>query len=301
MTQIGDKINAGSKVLFVGCGNVGQRIAKDLIRQGVKPCALSRSAEATARLAQLGITPVMGDLDDAASLANLSVGSRMIFYLAPPPASGSHDQRMANFLCAIPDDNPPSRIIYISTSGVYGDRAGEWVDEATEPRPETDRARRRLDAEQQLQTYAKAHGVAVVILRVGGIFSPDRLPIERIQRGIPVLNEEECGFINRIHADDLAMICIAAMERGEAGAIYNVSDGHPGTMTGYFYAVADAMGLPRPPALTMAEAQKVLNPSMLSYLTESRRLDNSRMLRELGIRLRYPDLKSGLAHLVSEH
>jgi nucleoside-diphosphate-sugar epimerase len=141
----------------------------------------------------------------------------------------------------------------------------------------------------------------VVILRVGGIFSPDRLPIERIQRGIPVLNEEECGFINRIHADDLAMICIAAMERGEAGAIYNVSDGHPGTMTGYFYAVADAMGLPRPPALTMAEAQKVLNPSMLSYLTESRRLDNSRMLRELGIRLRYPDLKSGLAHLVSEH
>lgn len=290
------EINTDSKVFTIGCGNIGQRIAGILTNHGVKLKALARSEKSADHLTRLGITPVMGDLDNPSSLDSLSVEGHLLFYLAPPPATGTTDQRMANFLSAI-SDQPPRRIVYISTSGVYGDREGAWVDETAEPRPESNRAKRRLDAEQQLRHFAEHNETEVVILRVGGIFSPEKLPVERIRKGTPVLNEKECGFINRIHADDLADICIAGMKKGKSGEVYNVSDGHPGTMTGYNNAVADTLGLPRPPALTMEEAKEVLTPAMLSYLTESRRLDNSKMLRELDIELSYPSLERGLQAL----
>ena len=290
------KINTDSNVFIIGCGSIGQRVAKILIDRGVKIKALTRSDEAADSVANLGITPISGDLDDPASLVSLNLDGHLVFYFAPPPRSGITDQRLTNFLFAI-TGQPPQRIVYISTSGVYGDRKGEWVNETAEPQPESDRARRRLDAEQQLRDYAENNETEVVILRVGGIFSPDKLPVERIRKGTPVLNEEECGYINRIHADDLTTICIAAMEKGKDGEIYNVSDGHPGTMTGYYNAVADSLGLARPPALTMEQAIEELTPAMLSYLTESRRLDNSKMVGDLNIELRYPTLESSLVAL----
>jgi nucleoside-diphosphate-sugar epimerase len=135
----------------------------------------------------------------------------------------------------------------------------------------------------------------VVILRVPGIYAHDRLPIRRLREGLPVLAEADSPFTNRIHADDLARVCIAAMKRGRPGAAYNVSDGHPTTMTDYFNRVADCLGLPRPPVVDRSTARQALSPSMLSFLEESKRLDNRRMREELGVELIYPDLVAGLA------
>lgn len=278
-------------IFIIGCGDIGLRVARLWQARGIAVQALARSAESAARLSAAGITPVTGDLDDSISLATLPINGATVYYFAPPPGQGETDPRMRAFVAA---GLRPARVVYISTSGVYGDRDGAWVDEDTPPAPATDRARRRLDAETVLRTWGRETGVRVNILRVGGIYGPGRWPLERLCAGTPVLREEECGYTNRIHADDLAAICVAAAERGGADRIYNVSDGSNGTMTQYFYAVADRFGLPRPPALTLAQAMQQLSPAMLSYLTESRRMDNRRLLSELGVTLRYPDLASGL-------
>jgi len=278
-------------IFIIGCGDIGRRVARLWQARGVTVQALARSDEAAARLSGAGITPVRGDLDIPETLATLPLNGATVYYFAPPPAQGDTDPRLRAFVAA---GMRPERVVYISTSGVYGDRDGAWVDEDTPPAPATDRARRRLDAETALRAWGREHGVQVNILRVGGIYGSGRWPLERLQAGTPVLREEECGYTNRIHADDLAAICMAVAERGGADRIYNVSDGSNGTMTQYFYAVADRFGLPRPPALTLAQAMQQLSPAMLSYLTESRRLDNRRLLNELGVELRYPDLAAGL-------
>ncbi len=281
-------------IFIIGCGDIGLRVARLWQGRGATVSALARSEDSAARLAAAGIEAVPGDLDTPASLAALPVNGATVYYFAPPPLQGDSDPRMHAFVAA---GLRPERVIYISTSGVYGDRAGGWVDEDTAPAPGTDRARRRLDAETALRTWGRETGVKVNILRVGGIYGPGRWPLERLQAGTPVLREEECGYTNRIHADDLAAICVAAAERGGPDRIYNVSDGRNGTMTEYFNAVADRFGLPRPPAITMAEARQRLSPAMLSYLTESRRMDNRRLLQELGVTLRYPDLAAGLKEI----
>jgi nucleoside-diphosphate-sugar epimerase len=184
--------------------------------------------------------------------------------------------------------------VAISTSGVYGDRRGALVNEDTPPHPQVDRARRRLDMERQLREWTDEHGVPLVILRVGGIYGPGRLPLQRIRDQVPVLQEALAPSTNRIHVDDLVQVCVAAAERGGAGRIYNVSDGQDSNMTEYFYTIADAFGLPRPPEVDWAQAERVMSPGMLSYLRESRRMDNRRMLEELGVTLAYPDLVEGL-------
>jgi nucleoside-diphosphate-sugar epimerase len=115
-----------------------------------------------------------------------------------------------------------------------------------------------------------------------------------------VLSEAESPPTNRIHADDLATVCLAAAAKGVDGEVFNVSDGQPGTMTQYFNAAADLLGLPRPPQVSMAEAQRVMTPLMLSYLTETRRMDNRRMLERLGVTLCYPDLESGLKNVIAQ-
>lgn len=281
-------------IFIIGCGDIGLRVARLWQARGSTVQALARSDTAAARLAGAGITAVRGDLDIPTTLVTLPLAGATVYYFAPPPAQGDIDPRMRAFTAA---GWRPERVIYISTSGVYGDHGGAWVDEDTPPAPGTDHARRRLDAETALRAWGRENGVKVNVLRVGGIYGPSRWPLERLQAGTPVLREEECGYTNRIHADDLAAICVATAERGGTDRIYNVSDGCNGTMTQYFYAVADRFGLPHPPALTLAEAKRHLSPAMLSYLTESRRLDNRRMLQELGVTLRYPTLADGLEEI----
>ena len=189
----------------------------------------------------------------------------------------------------------PRRFVYISTSGVYGDCAGERVDETRPPRPQTDRAVRRLDAERALSEWGARNRFEVVILRVPGIYAPDRLPTDRIARGIPVLRAEDDVYTNHIHADDLAAIVVAALESPRAAGVYNASDDSATRMGDWFDRVADHAGLARPPRISRTEASQRVPAELLSFMSESRRLSNERMKDELGVRLRYPTVAEGLA------
>lgn len=319
--------NNMADAFIIGCGDIGQRTAKLWMAQHDRVGALVRSMERARPLGHLGITLIQGDLDEGASLAHLPLKNTLLFYFAPPPNHGTTDPRLRNMLTAITPENRPTKIVYISTSGVYGDCQGAWVTEDTPTHPRSERGARRLDAEMALQDWQRSTGVPVIILRVPGIYGPGRLPIDRIKQGLPVVREEEAPYSNRIHADDLARICIAAAHGGAgrmpaasaadghpitaedkipAGTrvqnhqpntitqIYNVSDGNPSSMTDYFNKTADLLNLPRPPAVSMAEARARLTPGMLSFLEESRRIDNRKMHAELGVTLLYPTLDAGL-------
>jgi nucleoside-diphosphate-sugar epimerase len=288
--QSGKRMNA---VLIIGCGDIGRRVAGAL--PGVAVTGLVQTATSAGKLRSLGIDARQVDLDASPSVAQLPASGREVYYFAPPPSRGDSDTRVAAVCELLQGDNLPTRVVYISTSAVYGDCAGAWIDEDAPLRPGTDRGRRRLDAERRWLRWSEQTGVPVVILRVPGIYAHDRLPVKRLRDALPVLAEADSPFTNRIHADDLARVCIAAMRQGQSGEAYNVSDGHPTTMTDYFNQVADRLGLPRPPVVPRAEAERVLSASMLSFLGESKRLDNRRMCQRLGVQLMYPDLAAGLA------
>lgn len=288
-------ISAATDVLIIGCGDIGERVARLERSQGRAVAGLVRSEKSARRLRAAGIQPIAADLDSPASLNNLPVKDAVVYYFAPPPDKGITDPRMEAFATAMTAPDFPQRVVLISTTGVYGDCLGEWVTEDRPPNPRADRARRRLAAETTLQAWSKTSGVPIVILRVPGIYGPGYLPEERLRSGEPVLREDESPFSNRIHADDLARLCIAAARHDHPSLLYNVSDGHPTTMTDFFFRVADVLGIPRPPAVTLEEARKRLGEGMLSYLAESKRIDNRRMREELGVELMYPDLAAGLA------
>lgn len=287
-------------ILIIGCGYIGERVARAWQARGARVAALARSEAAEQRLRSLSIEPFAGDLDLPETLAMLPIAEAVVYYLAPPSAQGQIDARMRGFVHALRASPPPARVVLISTTGVYGDCGGAWIDEDTPVNPQTPRARRRLDAERALREAGRSAAIPVVVLRVPGIYGPGRLPLARLRERQPLPHEAECPFTNRIHADDLTEVCVAAADRGGADRVYNVSDGHPSTMVDYFNKVADSVGLPRPPTLPMAEVARVMSPGMLSYMAESRRVGNARMLRELGVRLRYPGLESGLAASVAQ-
>jgi nucleoside-diphosphate-sugar epimerase len=246
-----------------------------------------------------GFGTIFGDLDRPSSLAGLDARGTVVLYTVPPPGEGTTDPRIRAFLAAL-GPRLPNRLVYIGTTGVYGDCAGAWVTEERPVQPQTGRARRRWDAESALGVWSTLSGVPVTVLRVAGIYGPGRLPVDRLRKGLPVLTEAESPFSNRIHVDDLARACVAAARRSGPSEVFNVSDGRPGTMTGYFRAVADRLGLPRPPEVSKAEAPLALAPSLLSFLEESRRIDAGKMRRDLLPDLLYPDLDAGLASCLSE-
>ena len=276
--------------LIVGCGYMGLRVAQRLPADAhIK--GWIRSPRRQHELLEQGIAPWVHDLGQPVTQTAPGAGSA-VFYFVPPPRSGRQDIHVRHFLQALNPQEPPRRMLYLSTTGVYGDCNGAWVDENHPLQPRVDRAFRRLDAEQQMQNWCKNSGCELVILRVAGIYGPGKLPLKRLRAGTPMLAESQAPWTNRIHADDLARVCIAAMEKGRAGEIYNVSDGQPGNMADYFNQVADFAGLPRPPVI---HDPQQLSAGMRSYLAESRRIDNRKMLRELEISLEYPNLQQGLA------
>jgi nucleoside-diphosphate-sugar epimerase len=282
------------EIFIVGCGYTGFKVARREQERGARVRALVRSPAVAECLRATGIEPVLADLDDRTPLRP-PVDGTTIYYLVPPPAHGVEDPRLRAFLDAITPQARPYRVVLLSTTGVYGDCRGMWIDEERPPNPQTDRARRRLAAEQALRVWAHTRGVPFAILRVAAIYGPGRLPIERLQQGSPVLREAESPWSNRVHVDDLVAACLAAADQDSSARIYNISDGHPTTMTDYFNRVADACGLPHPPQISVGQAQAILSSEMLSYLAESRRLDNTRMRTELGVVLRYPTLVDGLS------
>jgi len=280
-------------MLIVGCGDVGRKIAAAARTRGEPVYCIVRRHESTGNLLENGVNALAVDLDETAPALSGDWDQTQIFYLAPPPSTGDADPRMGRFLEALPTAGR-HRVVYISTTGVYGDCGGDWVDESRPANPQVDRARRRFDAERQLRTWREAGHGEIVILRVAGIYGPGKLPLERLMRHVPMIAADEAPWTNRIHIDDLVSVCEAAMARGRDGEVYNVSDGSPGNMRDYFDRVADLYGLPRAPLIGLAEAQGQLSAGLLSYLGESRRLDNRKMLDELGVTLRYPSLTEGL-------
>ncbi len=279
-------------IWIVGCGDIGRRVASLYQKDAVDTRGLVRTKESVALCERVGVVAQIYDLDTQQDLDITQFQGAKIFYFAPPPRTGIEDTRLHRFLKMI--KNSPAKIVLISTTGVYGDSQGEWIDESFALAPVADRAKRRLSAETALKAWAKEYQKDSVILRVPGIYAKDRLPLQRLKKGLPVVKEAEAGWTNRIHADDLAQVCKVAMDRDVKSSIYNVTDGAPSTMTAYFNQVADAVGLPRPPQITMDEAVKTLSAGMVSYLKESRRISNQKMLKELGVILQYPDLKVGL-------
>jgi len=280
-------------MLIVGCGDVGRKIAAAARAGGTSVYCIVRRRESAGNLLENGVNAIAVDLDEGAPELTGDWDQTQIFYLAPPPSSGATDPRMGRFLEALPTAGS-HRIVYISTTGVYGDCGGDWVDEARPANPQVDRARRRFDAEQRLRSWRDAGHGEIVILRVAGIYGPGKLPLERLRRQLPMVGADEAPWTNRIHIDDLVSVCEAAMARGRDGEVYNVSDGRPGNMRDYFDRVADLYGLPQAPLIRLGEAEGKLSAGLLSYLGESRRLDNRKMLDGLGVTLHYPSLADGL-------
>jgi len=283
------------RLLIIGCGNVGLRVAL-LLRARYRIYALTHSAERLSALRRHGLMPLLGDLDQPDTLAGLPGLAHDVIHLAPPPPQGGTDTRTAHLIAALARARSlPQHFIYISTSGVYGDCSGALVDETSPLRPQTDRARRRADAERRLREWGARTGVRVSILRVPGIYAADRLPVARIERGTPALLPQDDAYVNHIHADDLASMVVAALHRGQANRSYNASDDAPQKMGDYFDLVADRFLLPRPPRVTRAEASSVIPENLYSFMSESRRLINGRIKQELRVRLRYPTVREGIA------
>jgi len=220
--------------------------------------------------------------------------------LAPPPGEGLRDTRTRHLLAALSKaESLPRRLVYVSTTGVYGDCAGAQIDETRAVHPESPRALRRVDAEQSLRQWAARNGVHLIILRAPGIYAADRLPVERLQRGLPALAAEDDVYTNHIHAEDLAAACVAALRRGGANRTYNVVDDSDLRMGEYFDQVADAFKLPRPPRLSRQAAEASLSPMQMSFMRESRRIDNRRIKNELKLRLAYPSIEEGIAEALA--
>jgi len=267
------------RLLIAGYGDIARRVASRL-PEGDGLRALSRRSG--------------HDFDRPLSLDASHVADAVL-HSAPPPASGDTDPRTANLLVALERAAIiPARIVYISTSGVYGDCGGALVDESRPVNPQSARARRRVHAEQQLELWCNSRGVALLVLRAPGIYAADRLPLERLRARTAVLCEADDVYSSHIHADDLARICLRALEDNAPPGVYNACDDTHMKMGAWLELVADRAGLPRPPRIARADAAGRIPPELLSFMSESRILDNAKLKRALGVRLCYPTVFDGV-------
>ncbi len=289
-----------TRLLIVGCGDVGQRVLRELGGR-LRVRVLTSSPERVPALRQMGVTPLVGSLDAPASLARLAGLASRVLHLAPPPSSGTQDPRTAALLAALARRGGPRSLVYGSTTGVYGDAGGAFFDETRAVAPQSDRARRRVDAERRLRAFGRRQaqarnmgcGTTVGILRIPGIYAVGREggdPRDRVRRGAPVLAREHDVHTNHIHADDLARACMLALWRIRPHRVLHVCDDTQRPMGDHFDLVADLSGLPRPPRLPRDELRAQVSPMQWSFLCESRRLSNVRMKQELGLVLRHPEL-----------
>ena len=284
-----------NRILIVGCGQVGQLLLKQQAARA-RFRAIARRAESAAAVRGLGACPLPADLDDRASLARLAGTADWVVHLAPPPGTGTDDARTRRLIAALAKAGSlPRRLVYVSTSGVYGDCGGECIDETRACAPATARACRRVDAERALRRFAARCGVRLSILRVPGIYGPGRMPLERLTKGTPAVVDAEDSYTNHIHVEDLAQAVWLALYRARPGRVYHAVDDSEMKMGQYFDAVAARAGLPKAPRVSRAEAQTRLSPALLSFLNESRRLSNTRLKRELRMHLNYPRVADGLA------
>lgn len=282
------------RLLIVGTGDVARRALPSLVAR-YRALALVRGEDARSAIEALGARVAIGDLDRPETLAPLAGCADAVLHLAPPDETQRGDARTRRLISALSGAAMvPRRVVYISTSGVYGDCGGARVDESRPVNPGTERGARRVDAERAMTEWGERAGVKVTILRVPGIYAADRLPVERLKRGTPVLRAEDDVYTNHVHAEDLAAICVRALDADAPPGIYNASDDSEMKMGDWFDLVADRFGLPRPPRVSRTEAARAISPVLLSFMSESRRLVNRRMKEALGIRLRYPTVLDGV-------
>ena len=285
------------RLLIIGCGDVGQRVVR--VQRHVRVVALTSSPDRLEALRAQGVTPVVGNLDAPASLQRLAGWATRVLHLAPPPLQGYTDPRTLALTRMLMRRSAPQSVVYGSTSGVYGDCAGAWVNENRMVNPITPRAQRRVDAEARVRHLGRlrSSAIRVSVLRIPGIYAPDReggTPRERLLRGTPVLAQADDVFTNHIHADDLARACQMALWRGQPQRVYNVNDDSQMLMGDYFDMAAGLYDLAKPPRISREQAQTELPAMQLSFMSESRRMVNTRMKRELRLQLRYADVKDGL-------
>ena len=287
-----------NQITITGCGHIGKLLAQQLLKKKIPVTGFVSSNTSLAECKNRNIPCEIIDLDTGLDkvLQNINLVGHRVIYLAPPPRSGKKDTRITNFLHAI-EKHKPEKFVLISTTGVYGNCKGAWTDESTPLNPTADRAFRRADAEQQVQQFCQCLSIPLVILRIPGIYGPGKIPLARIKSRQPIVNKQDSPFTNRIHADDLVTVCEQALLNSRITGIYNVADGHPGTMYDYFVGVASAMNLPAPPAISLEEARHQLSEGMLSYMAESRRINNKKLLKDFELVLQYPDLQAGLKHI----
>jgi nucleoside-diphosphate-sugar epimerase len=281
------------RLLIVGCGDVGMRLLP-LVCARFRVFAVTSSPDRCAELRALGAIPVVADLDHPATLRRLANLAPNVLHLAPPQQGGVVDQRTRHLVAILPAS---ARVVYVSTTGVYGDCQGQLIDETRAVAPHNARARRRVDAERVLRGWARGAGGRLAIVRAPGIYARERLPLVRLEQGTPALLAQDDVYTNHIHADDLARIVALALIRGLPGRIYNAVDDTRMKMGDYFDAVADAFGLARPPRVARAQLAAEVSPIKLSFMAESRRIGNQRIKRELGVRLRYPDAAAAVARM----
>ncbi len=287
------------RFLIAGCGYVGRRLAARLT-ESWQVVAVARSPGTLADLRTMGVEAIFADFDatTASPLPGSIAADAAVAYLAPPPGTGATDPRLERFLASL-GDSRPRVFLYMSTTGVYGDTGGATVDERSQPAPANDRSRRRLAAERAAQQWCSARDTRCVVLRVPGIYGPDRLPLERLSRGEPAIRPEDSGPGNRIHVDDLVSTCVAAVEKPVSG-IFNVGDGDHASTTEFLLKTASLAGLKPPRLVSLAEARGQLSPGMLEFLIESRRVDTTRMREELGVIPSHANLESGIAASLGE-
>ncbi|WP_211471904.1 NAD-dependent epimerase/dehydratase family protein [Collimonas humicola] len=284
------------RLLILGCGDVGLRLLQ-LLQHRFRVFAVTSQPARCAELRAAGAIPLVADLDQPSTLGRLARLAQIVVHLAPPQSAGEKDRRTRNLAAILPER---ATLVYISTTGVYGDCGGALIDETRVLAPHNGRAMRRVDAEQVLRAWARRRNGRLAILRVPGIYAASRLPLERLHKATPALIAEDDVYTNHIHADDLARIIAAALFKAAPLRVYHASDDSRLKMAEYFDLVAEAFGLPPPPRLPRAELAQVVSPMLLSFMSESRRLQNRRIKLELGVRLRFPDVAAALPALAAE-
>ncbi len=292
-------------LLIIGCGDIALRTVR-LLKTKYRIIGLFRNPDNVEPFRLLGVIPVLGDLDRPSTLKKLAGIAQIVVHLAPPPNRGMHDSRTAHLLAAFSKPAKtkhrilPHRLVYISTSGVYGDCKGALIDETRPRNPRNDRAVRRMDAEKQIRSWGIRNNIPVTILRVPGIYAENRLPLKRIQDGLPAFAAAEDGYTNHIHAYDLSCIINAAIQRGKNSRVYNATDDTQMKMGDYFDLVANSFSLPNPPRISRDQATGHISPGMLSFMNESRRISNQRMKKELQVILQFPTVLDGVKDAVSK-
>lgn len=270
--------------LVTGVGYTGRRVLALLPRESA--IGLSRST------LDIDRPTIALDLDSATTLPVALPSQYAVIYTVPPKGDAP-DARLQRLLSIL--EPTPQRFVYISTTGVYGDCAGATVSEATPVKPANERSGRRVAAETLLAEWAGKTACDLVILRAPGIYGPGRLGLDNIRSRMPVLTEDDTNPGNRIHVDDLAACCVAALAKSTPAGIYNVGDNDHRSSTWFTGEVARQAGLPVPPQISREAANDQFSPARLSFMAESRRVDTRKMRELLGVTPRYTNPEDGIA------